>query len=633
MPGEPFNSSVSVESVDSEPADDDTIFDINVEYRHLKEKFQLVFQHAQELIVIIQSGEIKFVNDLAKLTGGYDEEELRDTSFIDYIHPDDREAALERYLRRISGEQIPNTHEMRIRSADGSYRWTEVKTILIDWDGEPATINFIMDISDRKSAQQELQETEDKYRMVVENTTEGIVVTKDGINVFMNSRSPEMLDYTREDLENQPFIDLIHPEDRERAMKNYKDRMTGSDVPNKNHYRFLKKDGSIVHGNVLSVMIEWEGSNANLAFITDITEEVEARENLKRRENDYELVVENAQEAIVISQDGLIKFMNNRASSFLGYEREEFMELFFLDVIHADEKEKMMERYMARLRGEDLPKRDTYRFIHKDGSILHGMVSSTLIEWEGRPATIAFISDVTDEVQAKGQATEERSKSEFYLDLLGHDIGNLMQGISAWMEMARNTEIPPGRLKMCIDQSWNLSERSKRLVKNVLIISKIRDKEPTLVPLDIVPILERTLKEAIQTFPDKGIRSEIITNGCDCSILAEPIIEEMFYNLIHNGIKFQMENPPRIRIEIQRCEDNTIEISLNDWGPGIPDVQKKGIFHRFKDLTGKKSTGIGLALTKELVERYNGSIEVKDNIEDGKVVGAMFTIKLPMADK
>jgi len=321
--------------------------------------------------------------------------------------------------------------------------------------------------------------------------------------------------------------------------------------------------------------------------------------------------------------------MNNHTPDFLGYSHEEILSIPFIEIIHPDDQQLMMERYIRQLNGEEIPPTGEYRFIHKGGSILHGVVKSTLIEWNNAPATIAFISDITDEVKAKDQVHEERSKSEFYLDLLGHDIGNLMQGISAWMEMARVTEIHEDRLKMCLDQSWHLSERSKRLVKNVLIISKIRDKEPTLVPIELIPILEMTSKEAEKTFPDKEIETEIITNGCDCSIKAEPIIEEMFYNLIHNGIKFQNNQRPRIIIEIDDRNEDLVKISIKDWGPGIPDEQKKGIFSRFKDLTGKKSTGIGLALTKELVDRYEGSIKVYDNIEGGKIVGAMFTIELP----
>jgi signal transduction histidine kinase len=240
-----------------------------------------------------------------------------------------------------------------------------------------------------------------------------------------------------------------------------------------------------------------------------------------------------------------------------------------------------------------------------------------------------FISDVTDRMVAKDLVDQERSKSEFYLDLLGHDIGNLMQGISAWIEMARGQKGLDGKMQLYLDQSWLLSERSKRLVKNVLIISRIRDREPELEEIRLVPVLKRSMGEIVNNFPKKEVTIDLVDNSLDPVIMAEPIVEEMFYNLIHNAVKFQKGESATVKIILERSKQVGVIVSVMDRGPGINDEQKKGIFKRFKDLTGRKYTGIGLALTKELVDRYRGSIEVLDNLEDGEVAGACFRITLP----
>jgi signal transduction histidine kinase len=274
---------------------------------------------------------------------------------------------------------------------------------------------------------------------------------------------------------------------------------------------------------------------------------------------------------------------------------------------------------------------ETYKFIHKDGSIRWGEVKSILIEWEGAPATLNFITDMTERVNAEDQVKQEKGKSEFYLDLLGHDIGNLMQGISAWIEMARMQDKVPKELKMYLDQSWHLSERSKRLVKNVLIISRIRDREALLEDLEIVPIIRRSVAEVVNTFPTRDVEFRIIDNGLRPKIKAEKIVDEIFFNLVHNAIKFQTEGNARLEIVLEKSSENHdhVQISILDWGPGITKEQKEGIFRRFKDITGKKHTGIGLALTKELVDRYDGIIRVEDNIQEGKVAGAKIVLEFP----
>jgi signal transduction histidine kinase len=284
------------------------------------------------------------------------------------------------------------------------------------------------------------------------------------------------------------------------------------------------------------------------------------------------------------------------------------------------------------LSGEAVPDNEIIRFLSKDGHVCFGEVNNVQIDWEGDPATLTFVSDVTDRVKAEQEVNLEKSKSEFYLDLLGHDIGNLMQGISAWIEMARSSNDLDHRVRYFLDQSWHLSERSKRLVKNVLIISNIRDREPHVEILDLAPMIKRTIEVAINSFPDLEVEMLVDEKECERKILAEPLIEEAFYNIIHNAIKFQLDSKPKVKVECIQNNDHLIKIEISDWGPGIPDKQKSSIFKRFKDITGKKSTGIGLALTKELMDRYNGNISVKDNVVRGKVVGAKFILQLPVVE-
>jgi len=467
------------------------------------------------------------------------------------------------------------------------------------------------------------------YTKLLENTKELIVVIQDGIIRYMNHHGERMGGFFREDVMTRPFLEFVHPDDRAGAVERYVRRVSGEQVPSQSMIRIRNSLGEFRWAEVKSILIEWEGQAATLNFIADVTDRIRREEVLKETEDKYRLVVENAQEAIVILQDGRVKFFNERTAHLMGYSRAEIPKRSFLDFIHPDNRNLAQSNYIARLEGKEAPVEVLYKFVTKDGSVLWGLVKSIKVDWDGSPATLNFISDVTDRMIARDLVDQERSKSEFYLDLLGHDIGNLMQGISAWIEMARGQEGLDERLQMYLDQSWLLSERSKRLVKNVLIISRIRDREPELGEIRLVPILKRSIGEINNNFPKKDVMIELLENGFDPVIMAEPIVEEMFYNIIHNAVKFQKGTCARARISLESTKKERIRVSVMDWGPGITDEQKQGIFKRFKDLTGRKYTGIGLALTKELVDRYGGKIEVTDNIIEGEVAGACFRIELP----
>ncbi len=503
----------------------------------------------------------------------------------------------------------------------------DFRRIMTSNTGEAAVHPASIDDADRPKGA--VQETEDKYRKLLENTKELIVVIQDGMIRYMNHHGEHMGGFLKEDVMSRPFLEFVHPDDRVGAVERYVRRISGEQVPSQSMIRIRNSSGEYRWAEVKSILIEWDGDPATLNFIADATDRIKQEETLREAEDKYRLVVENAQEAIVILQDGRVKFLNERTTHIMGYSRSEFLKKPFIEFIHRDNRNLAYSNYVARLEGKEAPVEVLYKFLAKDGSIVWGLVKSIKIDWEGSPATLNFISDVTDRMIAKDLVDQERSKSEFYLDLLGHDIGNLMQGISAWIEIARAQDGLDDKMQLYLDQSWLLSERSKRLVKNVLIISRIRDREPELEEIHLVGVLKRSIGEIINNFPKKNVSLELLDNGLDPVVMAEPIVEEMFYNLIHNAVKFQKGAHASVKVVLERSKKDGIAVSILDRGPGITDEQKRGIFKRFKDLTGRKYTGIGLALTKELVDRYGGSIAVRDNMEGGEVVGACFLVTLP----
>jgi len=121
-----------------------------------------------------------------------------------------------------------------------------------------------------------------------------------------------------------------------------------------------------------------------------------AEEALKPSDGKYRLLFENANEAIVVLQDGIIKFFNPQFIKISGYQEHEFISRPFLEFIYPDDREMVIKYHQCRLSGEDLPQSYICRAIHKDGHIKWMEVSGVHITWECKPATLNFLSDVTE---------------------------------------------------------------------------------------------------------------------------------------------------------------------------------------------------------------------------------------------
>ncbi len=125
--------------------------------RRSEEQYRLLFDNAVECILVVQDRKIVFCNPISFEITGYSQQELIDDSFVKLIYPEDLEIVLDHYKRRVEGEIIKDRYQFRLVRKDLSYRWVETSGIRIEWEGEMATLHFLMDITDRKKAEVALE--------------------------------------------------------------------------------------------------------------------------------------------------------------------------------------------------------------------------------------------------------------------------------------------------------------------------------------------------------------------------------------------------------------------------------------------------------------------------------------------
>jgi len=246
-----------------------------------KRLYRTLVDRANDGIAIIQDNKVEFLNYRAAHMLGYTIEEIQGTGFSKYLHPKVRNMLIQRYKDKMAGKNSSDVYESLLLKKNEEAVSVEINSSLINYNGKPADMVIIRDITDRKKAKEKLQESEKRFRNLAELLPE-IVFEMDsqGILSFVNKQSFKKTGYSREDFEKGfNAISFLIPEDRERAMQNIRRVMNGKKI-NLQEYTAQRKDGTIFPINIYSSPIIKDGQPLGLrGIIIDITMR-------KKRENE-----------------------------------------------------------------------------------------------------------------------------------------------------------------------------------------------------------------------------------------------------------------------------------------------------------------------------------------------------------
>jgi two-component system cell cycle sensor histidine kinase/response regulator CckA len=385
--------------------------------RESEEKYRFIVQKAHEGILIAQQGMHRFVNPAAARIWGHSEDELLSRPFIEFIHPDDRQVVLDRHMRRTKGEKPPDRYSFRIETKDGRLKWVEIDSAAISWEGKPAVLVFATDVTERKQMEEAIKEREAHYRNVVEESFDGIMITKGTKIVFVNSRLCQMLGYSSEELQGMDHWQTAHPDYRDVVHERAMARMSGKSVPASYEVRFQRKDGSSFDGDVRARTIEIQGALGVQVWIRDISERRKAEQALRESENRYRAIFDYAPTGINLNDRGRILQVNSAWTHMLGYTEDELRDLTPFDITHPDDLEITKNYHNVLVRGEINSYRYEKRYIRKDGQILWADLSVSAIRDEdgNYRASVAILTDITDKkrIQEALLESDERYRGLF----------------------------------------------------------------------------------------------------------------------------------------------------------------------------------------------------------------------------
>ncbi|MFX0079952.1 MAG: PAS domain S-box protein, partial [Candidatus Hermodarchaeota archaeon] len=333
-----------------------------------------------------------------------------------YVDPQARK----QWEATIAREDVVTGFQTEFKREDGEIIWVELSVRAIrDVEGN---IEFyegnLEDITDRKRSEEAVRESEAKYRALVDQSLQGIVIFQDGHIVFANPQLMDQLQKTPEDIVGGPpetFWNLIHPEDIEILQQRMQDRAAGEPVPDRYEIRLQRPDGVPMWVEVFVKQIDYQGKPALQVTSIDVTERKLAEQALQESEGKYRNLVEQSLYGIVISQGDppRIFFANEAFSKMIGYSFEELLALSpkkVQNLIHPSDQEMVLTRVKRRLEGKSAPPQYEYRMVRKDGTVLWVEIFANVIEYEGEPAIQAAYSDITERKKAEAALLESEEK-------------------------------------------------------------------------------------------------------------------------------------------------------------------------------------------------------------------------------
>ncbi len=520
------------------------------------------------------------------------------------FHSEEETKEFENKVKQVfeTGESLKQEHK---KEDTGKYYLRTFSPLMDSETGEVLNVSVVSkDITERKKMEKRLREAKEKYEELFEGANELVVITdREGQIKRINRKTSEVSGYSEKELKGQSVLKFAHPEDREEYIEFWEEILEGEEVTKT--IRGVDKGGNVFWLKAGGRPVREDGEIVELQYSAqDITERKRAEEALKESEQRFRSVVENSHDGILIANDDYeFVYVNDRFCEILGYSEEELIGEDFRQFMDKESRELVADRYKRRQRGEEIPPRYEFNVIRKDGEKRVVEISSTTIEKsEGETFTVAQILDITESKRRK-------EREEFLHSLLRHDVKNKIQIIRNSLALLEDTDLSEEQEEF-VDMAIKSCRKGHGLIEKVRTLRDLEDEEAKEMSLG--PIINRVISEKEPSLSSEVIKLEQDVKNVD--VLAGPLLEEVFSNLIDNAVQHADCDTIRISTEVS---EGKCSISVADDGQGVDDDIKDVLFDRGFTRGESSGSGLGTYLVKEIVEGYGGEVEIKDSSSGG----------------
>lgn len=436
------------------------------------------------------------------------------------------------------------------------------------------------------------------------------------------------------------WLEQVAPADRERVLS-----LQTSPLKRLEEYKVIRPKGEVARLSQRALpMHSPSGQLLRVIHLaTNITWQLDTSKQLRveigRRtdsEAKYRAVVENVSEGILVTAAGRILYANPKALALTALDEETAKSRPFIDFIHPDDRDRVLDNHLRRLRGETVENHYQFRVQHSHSITRWLEISAVMFEWEGTPATLNFLTDVTRKRQAEEDMRKalahERELSELksrFVAVASHEFRTPLAAILSSVELldTYGASFPADERRELLGQIKTAVARMNGMVEQVLLTSRLElgKFKFAAAPLVVPDWLVQMMAELERGNP-QAARVSLTCDGLDAPRTADSqLLRHIVVNLLGNALKYSDPDTP-VQLAV-RGVDDTLHLRISDQGIGIPEADLPrlfGSFHRGTNVGSISGTGIGLHIVKECVDLHRGQIEVSSRPGQGTT----FTVRL-----
>src|SRR5438876_4853303 len=359
------------------------------------------------LIADNEDGRIIEVNPAACTMYGYTYEEMIGLQGTDLFDPDSH-PQVEKITSKLSLGGFVHA-QLVARRKDGTTFHTDRQATTFTYKGKLHRLAIVRDVTERVQAEEQLHEKEEQYRSVFEATDDGLnILDLDGFIVEVNPAFCNMFGYPYEEIIGLHTSVLTVPEYLPVVTEALETIISGDQYHAKG--LGLRKDGTVFHVEAHSTPFNYKGKPHLLGVTHDITERVQAEEQLREKEEQYRSIFEASTDGLFIQEpeDGRVVEVNPAACRMHGYTHEEFLGLLPTAFIHPDSFTLVAESLQTIQSGGQYHARGIAK--RKDGTPFHAEAHVTTFTYKGRPHLLSIVRDITEQLQAEQQLREKEAQ-------------------------------------------------------------------------------------------------------------------------------------------------------------------------------------------------------------------------------
>jgi two-component system cell cycle sensor histidine kinase/response regulator CckA len=576
---------------------------------------------------------------------GREARDIYNSDIFSFIHPEDRTMVARRAAYRLEGKLAPEPYTVRILTPEGDIRWVMLLAQRVTVGGRPALLGHIMDITELKDAQLQVESARALLEELFQGSPEAIaLLDKEGRVERVNEAFERTFGWSADEAAGAFLWELLEPD--QKAKEGARDQemiLSGHLVRLETKSR--KKDGSLLDVEFTGFPVRVGGEiRGAYAIYRDITEKKKAIVALERAERRYRELVEQVPAGVYEIDVETARFLtvNEYMCRLFGYTREEFLSMTGFDLWTDEGKEILRQRIEAVLRGRPIPQVVEYPGKTKEGKDLIVRIHSRFGQDDsGRPIARVVMVDVTEQRRLEEQFLQAQ-KMEAIGRLAGgvaHDINNALMSVMGYADLILMNLGEAHPLAEAAKEIKEGARRAASVTSQLLAFSRKQLIMPKVIDLnDLMESMAKILRRIL----GEDIKLEVRFSRRPVWVKVDPNqMEQVIMNLAVNA-RDAMPQGGRLSLRTDLVELDEASISrmrleldpgsygrftMEDTGLGMDRETMKHIFEPFfttKELG--RGTGLGLSTVYGIVKQAKGDIFVRS--EPGK--GTTFDIYLPL---